>query len=42
MKKVTFISCGQDGLYCLYKALSETTDDVHAINIHQQYNYSKG
>ena len=41
MKKVTFISCGQDGLYCLYKALSETTDDVHAINIHQQYNYSK-
>jgi hypothetical protein len=41
MKKVVFISSGQDGLYCLYKALSETTDDVHAINIHQQYNYSK-
>lgn len=41
MKKVIFISSGQDSLYCLHKALSETDDDVHAINISQQYNFSK-
>ena len=41
MKKVICISSGQDSLYCLHKALSETDDDVHAINISQQYNFSK-
>ena len=41
MKAFVGISSGQDGVLALYKALTETDDDIYAINVQHKQIYAK-
>jgi hypothetical protein len=41
LKTLVYVSGGQDGLYCLYKTLTDTNDSVLAINLQEINNYTK-